>query len=216
MNKRHGLFCVVLGTILLVAALSLVFYNRNENEKSGKAAQSVLEELVKEIPEPVAIVPTQAMTGNIYDEYDVEILTEIEETTIIIENNGYIGILSIPALNLELPVMSEWSYPNLNIAPCRYKGSIGSGDIIIAAHNYRTHFGRMSELGGGETFTFTEADGTVHTYEVTEIIQLDGRDIDGMEFGSAENWDMTLFTCTLGGQSRVTLRAVEIKSTSKK
>lgn len=212
MNKKHGLFCVVLGTALLIAALSLVFYNKNENKKSGEAAQSVLDELVEIIPPPPAEPATEAMTGSdIFAEYDIEPVTEAKvEPTISIADKGYIGIITISALELELPVMSEWSYPNLNIAPCRYKGSIAEGDIIIAAHNYWSHFGRLSELGGGETFTFTEADGTVHTYEITEIIQLDGRDIDGMDFGSADSWDMTLFTCTLGGQNRVTVRGVEI------
>lgn len=213
MNKKHGLICVVLGTALLIAALSLVFYNKNENKKSGEAAQSVLSELAEKIPppptEPVTEIPT---AGDILAEYDIEPATEAkEENTIVIAENGYIGIVSIPDLQLDLPVMSDWSYPKLNISPCRYKGSIAEGDIIIAAHNYWSHFGRLSELGGGETLIFTEADGTVHTYEITEIIQLDGRDIEGMEFGSADSWDITLFTCTLGGQSRVTVRAVEVE-----
>ena len=213
MNKKHGLFCVVLGTLLLIAAVSLVLYNKNENEKSGEAAQSVLAELAEVIPpipptEPVTEKPTAA---DILAEYDIETVTEAKvEPTISIAERGYIGIVAIPALELELPVMSEWSYPNLNIAPCRYKGSVAEGDIIIAAHNYWSHFGRLSELGGGEIFTFTEADGRIHKYEITEIIQLDGRDIDGMDFGSADSWDMTLFTCTLGGQNRVTVRGVEI------
>ena len=214
MNKKHGLICVVLGTLLLIAAMSLVFYNRNENKKSGEAAETVLIELVEVIPaQPPTEPPTEIPTaGDILAEYDIE-PTPVpkEETTVVIAENGYIGIVKIPDLQLELPVMSDWSYPKLNIAPCRYKGSIAEGDIIIAAHNYWSHFGRLSELGGGEVFTFTEADGTVHKYEITEIIQLDGRDIEGMDFGSAESWDMTLFTCTLGGQSRVTVRAVEIK-----
>ena len=214
MNKKHGLICVVLGTLLLTAAVSLVFYNRSENEKSGEAAQSVLVELAEVIPpppptEPKTEIPTAA---DIFAEYDIEPTTvPKEETTVVIAENGYIGIVKIPDLQLELPVMGDWSYPKLNIAPCRYKGSVGEGDIIIAAHNYWSHFGRLSELGGGEIFTFTEADGTVHTYEITEIIQLDGRDIEGMDFGSADSWDMTLFTCTLGGQSRVTVRAIEVE-----
>lgn len=214
MNKKHGLICVVLGTLLLIAAMSLVFYNRNENKKSGEAAETVLMELVEVIPaQPPTEPPTEIPTaGDILAEYDIEPTTvPKEETTVVIAENGYIGIVKIPDLQLELPVMSDWSYPKLNIAPCRYKGSVAEGDIIIAAHNYWSHFGRLSELGGGEVFTFTEADGTVHRYEITEIIQLDGRDIEGMDFGSAESWDMTLFTCTLGGQSRVTVRAVEIK-----
>ena len=214
MNKKHGLICVVLGTLLLIAAMSLVFYNRNENKKSGEAAETVLMELVEVIPaQPPTEPPTEIPTaGDILAEYDIEPTTvRKEETTVVIAENGYIGIVKIPDLQLELPVMSDWSYPKLNIAPCRYKGSVAEGDIIIAAHNYWSHFGRLSELGGGEVFTFTEADGTVHKYEITEIIQLDGRDIEGMDFGSAESWDMTLFTCTLGGQSRVTVRGVEIK-----
>lgn len=215
MNKKHGLFCVVLGAALLIAALSLVVYNSMENKKSGEAAQSVLEELVEIIPTVPPTEPaTEAVTaGNIFQEYEnaAEPEEEKPEPTVVVAQNGYIGIISIPDLDLELPVMSQWSYPNLNIAPCRYKGSVYDGDIIIAAHNYRSHFGRLSELGGGEIFTFTEADGTVHNYEITEIIQLDGGDIEGMDFGSADSWDITLFTCTLGGQSRVTVRAVKIE-----
>lgn len=215
MNKKHGLFCVVLGAALLIAALSLVVYNSMENKKSGEAAQNVLEELVEIIP---TVPPTESATevvtaGNIFQEYEnvTEPTEKKSEPTIVVADNGYIGIISIPVLDLELPVMSQWSYPNLNIAPCRYKGSVYDGDIIIAAHNYRSHFGRLSELGGGEIFTFTEADGTVHNYEITEIIQLDGGDIEGMDFGSADSWDVTLFTCTLGGQSRVTVRAIEVE-----
>ena len=214
MNKKHGLFCVVLGAALLIAALSLVVYNSMENKKSGEAAQSVLEELVEIIPPPPTEPATEAVTaGNIFQEYEnvTEPTEKKSEPTIVVADNGYIGIISIPVLDLELPVMSQWSYPNLNIAPCRYKGSVYDGDIIIAAHNYRSHFGRLSELGGGESFTFTEADGTIHNYEITEIIQLDGGDIEGMDFGSADSWDITLFTCTLGGQSRVTVRAVKIE-----
>ena len=212
MNKKYGFVCIVIGTALLAAALSLVFYNKSENKKSGEAAESVLMELVEVIPEPTELTTEPPTFSNILAEYDIEPTTmPKEETTVIIDNNAYIGFVSIPDLQLELPVMSDWSYPKLNISPCRYKGSITDGDIIIAAHNYRSHFGRLSELGGGEIFTFIEADGTVHKYEITEIIQLDGRDIEGMDFGSAESWDITLFTCTLGGQSRVTVRAVEVE-----
>ena len=54
----------------------------------------------------------------------VELLTEEDKKMTEVEINGnlYIGYLSIPALNLELPIMSTWSYPQLQIAPCRYHG----------------------------------------------------------------------------------------------
>lgn len=212
MNKKHGMCCIFLGAALLIAALSLVFYNSNENKKSGQAAMTVLSQLKSEIPEPPSEPMTTAIKENdIYAEYATEAVTDIQDTTMMVDEHGYIGIISLPDLNIELPVMSEWSYPNLKISPCRYKGSAISGDMIVAAHNYRSHFGRLSEFGGGETIIFKSVDGTVRTYEVTQITEINGRDIDAMDFGSADSWDLTLFTCTLGGQSRVTIRAVEIK-----
>ena len=51
-----------------------------------------------------------------------------------------IGILEIPALDLNL-VISSWSYSSLRLAPCRYSGSAYKGDLVIAAHNYQSHFG---------------------------------------------------------------------------
>lgn len=210
MNKKHGLFCIFLGTALLIAALSLVFYNSQEDKKSGKAAMEVLSELKENIPEPPTEALAETATGDdIYSEYNIEPQTAVQDTTMTVDEHGYIGIISIPDLGLELPVMSDWSYPNLKISPCRYKGSVFSGDMIIAAHNYRSHFGRLSELSGGETIVFTAADGRVYNYEVSQITELDGKDIEGMDFGSADSWDLTLFTCTLGGRSRVTVRAVE-------
>ena len=40
-------------------------------------------------------------------------------------------------------------------------------------------------------------------YKMVERETLNPTDIEGMESG---NWDLTLFTCTVGGQSRVTIR----------
>ena len=51
--------------------------------------------------------------------------------------------------------------------------------------------------------------GIVYEYETVQTETVDGRDVEAMELGSENNWDLTLFTCTLSGQSRVTVRAVQ-------
>ena len=43
-----------------------------------------------------------------------------EET---IDGRSYIGVLEIPSLSLQLPVIGSWSYAELREAPCRYAGS---------------------------------------------------------------------------------------------
>ena len=120
----------------------------------------------------------------------------------------YYSTISFPALGLELPVMSQWSYPNLKIAPCRYQGSAYTGDLIIAGHNYRTHFGPLKNLRVGDAVLFTDADGNQFRYTVAQVENLAKTAVEEMAAG---DWDLTLFTCTLGGQTRVTVRCVETK-----
>ena len=99
--------------------------------------------------------------------------------------------------------MSDWSYPQLRIAPCRYYGSVGTEDLIIAAHNYSRHFGNIKNLLPGDEVYFTEMDGTVTAYEVAETDTLNPAAVEEM---TDSGYALTLFTCTYGGQSRVTVR----------
>jgi sortase A len=128
---------------------------------------------------------------------------EIEMPTIDIDGNAYIGWLDIPALSLSLPVMSQWSYENLNIAPCRYSGSAYLDNLVIAAHNYKSHFRTIKNLTAGDQVTFTDADGNVFLYEVAEVEQLFPTDVEAME---ESGYPLTLFTCTVGGSYRVAVR----------
>ena len=120
-----------------------------------------------------------------------------------INKNLYIGILEIPSLGLKLPVINEWSYPNLKISPCRYEGSVYQNNLIISAHNYQCHFGNIKTLLSGDEVKFTDLDGNIFEYIVAEMQIIDPADIEGMKSGL---WDLTLFTCTYGGQDRVTIR----------
>ena len=120
-----------------------------------------------------------------------------------IDSDLYIGILEIPALDLELPIMSSWSYPKLKVAPCRYTGSAYTKDLVIAAHNYKSHFGRLGNLVLGDRITFTDVDGNVFTYEVAAQETLMPTAIREMTSGE---WALTLFTCTVGGSYRVAIR----------
>jgi sortase A len=122
---------------------------------------------------------------------------------IYIDGESYIGVLRIPSLGLTLPVMRDWSYARLKIAPCRYSGSVGNDDIVIAAHNYRSHFGRIHKLPPGNALTYTDADGITAAYTIERIETLEATDVEGM---TASGYDLTLFTCTYGGAARVAVR----------
>lgn len=119
------------------------------------------------------------------------------------EGERYIGMLEIPAIDLKLPIIEWWSYPSLKKAPCRYAGSPYTSNMVIAAHNYPTHFGRLSELTGGEAVLFTDIDGNEFKYRVELVESLAAREINYM---INSGWDLSLFTCTPGGTYRVTVR----------
>lgn len=223
------------GTVLLLAALFLLLYNMNQDNRTETRTASVLEQLKSQMPEAhyekndpysltleTAEIPTEALIqtdggaviqttlpeADIFAEYEEE---EPEpEVVYWVDNRSYMGVLYIPALGLELPVVSDWSYPDLRVAPCRYKGTVENGDLVIAAHNYSCHFGRISSLSSGDEIIFTDGNGVVHTYSVVHSELIGGRDIPAMEEGS-EEWDITLFTCNLSGTNRVTVRAALVE-----
>lgn len=207
MKPKH-LICG--GLLLIAAAISLSGYNLWEGHRAAEAARQALEamETIEAQTETEAErAPEQP--GPSVPEYVLH--PEMEMPTVEIDGVEYIGTLTIPALGLELPIVSAWSDALLDLAPCRYTGSAYLGDLIIAGHNYRGHFGSLYRLTPGDEVQFTDTAGNVFSYGVSEIQELPGTALEEMEAG---DWDLTLFTCTLSSASRVTIRCQRIGETA--
>lgn len=197
---KKGTILISFGLLLIVLALSLTVYNIWDEKRAGQEASEVLEKLTEEIDEPTE----EAEAEMLYQMYP-----DMEMPAIQIDGKRYLGILEIPALDLRLPIMESWSYPNLKISPCRYEGSVYSEDLIIAGHDYRSHFGLLKKLQQGDQMAFTDVDGNQFVYEVAGKEVLAGTDVEEMKSG---DWDMTLFTCTYSGRTRMTIRCELISS----
>ena len=131
-----------------------------------------------------------------------EINPEMEMPITIIDSNEYIGVLDFPVLGISLPVMSDWSYPQLKLSPCRFNGTVRGEDLVLMAHNYKSHFGYISQLKIGDAVIFTDMDGNVTEYKVVGTDVLAPTEV---ETRIAGDFDLTLVTCTYGGKSRVTV-----------
>jgi len=207
MKSKLGVVCIILGVALMLGAVFLYQSNRAEDQVAQEAVVDVMPQLVEQIREHTVqeeTVPESEVIPELELQIPVELLTEEDKkmTEVEISGNRYIGYLSIPDLGLDLPIMSTWSYPKLNIAPCRYTGSVRGEDLVLMAHNYNSHFGRISQLDLGDTVVFTDMDGNVVQYEVVGEDLLDPTAVEEMTSG---DFDLTLFTCTYGGGSRVTV-----------
>lgn len=204
MNKKKGSILMMGGLLLMAAALFLTCYNLWEEHRAEVSASAALEQILPELPEAeMPASPPEDIQESVIPDYLLN--PEMEMPTVETDGQAYIGALSIPALDLELPVISEWSYPRLKIAPCRFEGSAYLDDLIIAGHNYRSHFGGLKNLRPGDEVTFTDAEGNVFRYTVAELETVGGNDLEGLESGE---WDLTLFTCTLARTTRVVVRCV--------
>lgn len=189
---------IAIGILLLLAAAALYFHNRVEDYNSFVATQQVNESLqqiiIKKREEPV----------------EADVMPEE-----IVDGNAYIGILEIPSLSLSLPVMSYWDYDKLKVAPCHYNGSYLSDDLVICAHNYKAHFGKLKTLDMGESIRFVTVRGDIYEYRISNARVLKDTDMEDMITNQVtdmtkEDWDLTLFTCTLGGQARFAIRAIKV------
>lgn len=206
MKKTKARICITMGLLFLAAALCLTVYNLCDGFRAEQSARQAVEYLKEQLPTE----DTSEPISNGEDEIPDYILNPDMEMPAKSEDGiDYIGILRIPSLDLELPVISEWSYPNLKIAPCRYSGSAYLDNMAIAAHNYNSHFGLLKNLSEGDEILFTDMDGNKFNYEVALIETLAPVAVDEIV---DSGYDLSLFTCNLSGQARVTVRCNRVNN----
>lgn len=215
---RRGRVLIGLGLALLTAAAALTGYNLWLQARAAQSAAAALTQLETRIPgfpaeaaeaaaSPAAPAEAAAEAAGtpsaetVIPDYQLNPAMEMPVETV--DGVGYIGVLDIPALGLSLPVASEWDSAVSQLAPCRYSGSAYLGNLVIAGHNYRSHFGPLDQLAEGDAVIFTDTDGNRFAYTVAELEVLGPGDVEAM---TGSDWALTLFTCTVGGQSRLAIR----------
>ena len=204
MRKTVGVLCMLLGIVMVAGSALLFWQNRMQEQQAGDSAENVLQVLTQSVP--VAQVVTEPI-HTAQPQETGEPMEMPEMYALPVDGNDYVGYLELPTISLTLPVMSDWSYPKLRVAPCRYAGSAFGDDLVIMAHNYDRHFGRISLLREGDPVQFVDAQGNIHRYVVARQEELGKYDIDEMVNG---DWDLTLFSCTYGGRTRVTVRLARV------
>lgn len=182
---RLSKYLIVMGIGLITISFSLLLRNKLSEEVTIRKTNEVL---------------------NIIENTSVEdlVVTDSSEMRVVtIDSNDYIGTLEIPSLGLKLPIMSETDYEKLSISPGRYYGSIYTDDLVICAHNYYNHFGKIDRLRQNDLVIFEDMNNRKYVYEVEMIEILNSTDV--LEMIESE-FDLTLYTCTYDGLKRVTVR----------
>ena len=210
-RKRKGTLLIILGLLLILGGGGLAAYNVWDAYRAGQEAESILEELEDDMeqetdgtPSALAAPPRAAFTKETAPAMPLQ----------TIDGYDYIGILEIPDQGIRLPVMNTWDYTRLKVSPCRYSGSYFTDDLVICAHNYASHFSPIKWIGPGTDIYFITVDQVVYHYTVsnretvqpTAVEEMIQNENNSGFFGVNAKWDLTLFTCNTGGQTRCAVR----------
>ena len=199
MPRKLGVAVIAVGAVLILSALFLLLHNRYEDARAGQQAEDAL----ASVEAAIAGQPTET-TAQIATEETQTVPTQPpldpEMPTVVLNGYAYVGYLELPTLELKLPVMSKWDYTRLQIAPCRQFGSSRTDDLVIAAHNYRNHFGRLDRLSKGDPVLLTDMDGAVNAYSVEKTETLAPTAVDAVQNSGCA---LVLYTCTLDGGTRI-------------
>ena len=201
-KKKLGKSLVITGIVYLMVALSLFAYNKITDFQAGEFSEKVMQEIT-EYMQSDSKKSTQQKDNQENKNTD----NPTENRAVSFEGYDFIGYLTVEKLSLNLPIMADWNYDRLNISPCRYSGSVSTSDLVIAGHNYSSHFGTLSYLEKGDSVLYTDFSNHTYHYRVELIEILQPTETKKM---SAGEYDLSLFTCNLSGQARVTVRCKKI------
>ena len=205
-KKKKGGFLIALGILLLAGAAGLTAYNLWDGERASAASIAIEEKIAEQMPEEIVTAPEY------WDPADPEM------PTFEVDGQKYIGIVEIPSLEISLPVMDSWDENKLEIAACFFWGSYKTDNLVICAHNYVKFFAPIRGLGMGEDVYFITPEGYAIHYVTANRETLQPTQVDEMitnertaEDGTvSREWDLTLFTCYPGGQTRCAVRCIRV------
>ncbi len=164
-----------------------------------------------------------------YDKENDNITTEFHEAEEKIkdsqegENNpiqlkmyGYnvIGLIKIPAIDLEYPIIERTTKESMRLSISRfYGGDINEpGNVSLAGHNNYsgTMFGKNNKLKLGDKVFLTDLTSRTIEYEIYDIFVTDPNDTSILETKEKDIREVTLITCKNGRSERLIIKAREI------
>lgn len=198
-KRRRAWHLFALAIALALGAGAVLWTYRGADRLAGETSEALLAELELRwsapalsvtVPEPEPAAPVESEPSAPAGE------------TVMLGEYSLLGVLRIPSLGLALPVMSDWSYPLLTAAPCRYSGSLAEGDLVILGHSYRSHFRCLWTIEPGTEVELTDAAGETHSFIVAAVETVPGTAAAALP----SDYPLTLFTCTADSAHRVLVR----------
>lgn len=196
--KKITVYKTILVMLVITALVLATFIIKKyiEGNKIESNIQSVLQEIKKEKQSN----PNQ-----------IDVIKEIDEE---IEGYKVVGIINIPKINIEYPILEKTNKESLKLSITKFWGEKinQKGNVVLAGHNNLNNkmFGKIDKLENGDIIELTDSQMVTVKYQVFDKYVIDPNDIDCI-FPIDENTrEITLITCTNRDKNRLVVKAREI------
>ena len=196
--KKITVYKIILVILVIIALVltTIVFKKNIENKKIVNNTQTVLQEI---------------KSGKKTTSGSIDVIEEIDE-----QIGGYkvVGIINIPKIDIEYPILEKTNKESLKLSITKFYGEKinQKGNIVLAGHNNlnKTMFGKIKQLENGDIIELTDSQMVTVKYQVFDKYVIDPNDIDCI-FPIEENTrEVTLITCTNRDKNRLVVKAREI------
>lgn len=126
-----------------------------------------------------------------------------------------VGTIIIDKININLHILSKFTYEILKVSVCRLWGPEHPneiGNFCIVGHNYRNtkSFSKLSELEIGDTFEILDTNQKSVKYKIYDKNIVDPTDVSSLEQDTDGKMIVTLITCTNDSKQRYIIKAEAI------
>ena len=202
-NKKIFIYRILLILLIIAAVIvgGVIFHKQYEDqvyEKENKELTQLFHEEIKKV-------------DNENSKNDKK-----EKKIIDLKYKGQkvIGLIEIPAIDLEYPILEKTTKLAMATSISRYYGGEINeyGNVSLAGHNNYsgTMFGRNKNLKKGDKVLLTDLTGKTLEYEIFDIFVTHPDDTKVLETKDKTIREVTLITCKNGRSQRLIIKAKEI------
>lgn len=185
------LICLTIAAIIVGSFVAIKYFKLYKNETEAKQVIANINQELKNSDEPV------------------------EEINQQIQGHKVVGIIKIPKIELEYPILETTSKETLNLSITKFWGNKINeiGNVSLAGHNNLngTMFGKTKKLEIGDIIELTDIQNVTLKYKVFKIYVIDPNDISCILPEQEGTREVTLITCTNGNKNRLIVKAREEK-----
>ncbi len=226
-NILLTIILVIIGTTLLIGGgivISMHFKNKDIEENSNhmvEAVKKIATENKKTAPKENnqntsdlegGSGPSSITDGN----FEKKTSQGSKVPGIRMEDYNVVGVLKIPKIKVEYPILERVTKRSLEIAVAQLdtqRGINNPGNTTILGHNYRNNlfFAKLHLLTNGDKIMVTDMTGRVITYEVYEVATRKPSDTSYVSRDTDGNVEISLSTCNDDSTLRHVVLAREVK-----